>query len=85
MYKFLIENFLVIVIGILVISQIIIPCFTRRKYFWLFRKKDPAPDKESLHTKVDHTVEAVREVKQEVDENLEDAQDLSNKLNNEDN
>ena len=93
MYKFLFENLLIIIVGLLIISQLILPSFVPGlEYWWLFKrtKKEPEKppvvvDKENLRAKVDHTVEMVKEVKSEVNENLKDAHDLKDKLTNEDN
>lgn len=81
MIKFLIEYFLIIFIGILVITQLIIPSITPGvKYWWLFRKK-PKPDS-PLREHVEKVREELHVVREEVEENLADAQDLKDKITN---
>ncbi len=78
MAKFLIENFLVIFIGIIIITQIILPSFTSLKYFWLFKKtqKNITPP---LADEVDQKVSEFKQVVKKVDDNLDEAQNLKDK------
>lgn len=40
MYKFLLENLLIIFIGIFLFTQVIWPSFAKRTpYFWIFKRK----------------------------------------------
>ena len=78
--KFLIEYFLIIFIGILLITQVILPSFIpRMRYWWLFRKAAPKKPSDPLENRVSNAVDEFKEVKDEVDENLRKAQDLKDK------
>lgn len=89
MLKFLIENLLLIIIGLIIITQLIIPSFTNLPYFWLFKSKSTSePPKEtyksdtkSLKDEVESKVKEFKEVKTKVDNHLKEAQEIKNKTN----
>lgn len=89
MLKFLIENFLIIVIGFIIITQLIIPSFTNLPYFWLFKSKSTSEypsetyksDTKSLKDEVESKVEEFKEVKSKAENHLKEAQEIKNKTN----
>lgn len=74
--KFLIENSVIFLVTLLVITQLVIPAFVPSlKTFWLFRKavpqtekKEPVGDLEALKHEVETSVEKYNDTKNKVAE-----------------
>lgn len=85
MLKFIIENLLIIFIGLTIITQLIVPSFTNLPYFWFFKSKPSSStstiDSKNLNEEVEKKVEEFKEVKTKVDANLKVAQEIKNKTN----
>lgn len=68
MFKFLIEIFFIFVLLLIALTQIIIPLFSDKKLFWIFRKQEKKTKRQSIDESVSRLKSKAMNQKRALDE-----------------